>query len=601
MAQLPNIIEKERSFFTTIFFAFKESIKGSKKYSTLRYIFTAIGGSFMFLDFGALAIVVNEFQQYGRDAHVEKIIFAFVLLVLSSILPPIFATFQEYFWKSQQNEMERHLQSLQFEKMRELDIGTIEQPEFQNILETTNMRGWSAMFSSINLISSSLRNIIALIIATVSLIAISPIVLVIILVGVLPTYFLERKNAVMQAKLWKDNAERSREWRAKTVPVYAKSSLIELKNFNLVKVFLKKWISIIGGFHEEGRILNKKTALNEVVGVIFVTIAYGIAFALVMYKVYVGALLVGALVYTFAVISRFQSAVQQLFESFGRLTEYKKNLDTMMDLLEMKPMIISGDKVINIDEFESLEIKNVSFAYPGSDKNVTKNLSLTISKGDNLAIVGLNGAGKTTLIKLITRVYDPTEGEILVNSINLKEYNLESWKRCLGILFQDYSTYSEESISENIMLGDITKHDQGLVEQSAIDSTAHEYIMDLPEKYEQRVGTEFRGGVELSKGQMQKLVLARIFYRNAPIVILDEPTAAIDALSEDAIFKSLKNNHNNQTRVIISHKFSNVRDADKIILIEHGTIIEQGSHDELMKLEKGRYRELFELQAEGYK
>jgi ATP-binding cassette subfamily B protein len=326
-----------------------------------------------------------------------------------------------------------------------------------------------------------------------------------------------------------------------------------------------------------------------------------IAFALVMYKVYVGALLVGALVYTFAVISRFQSAVQQLFESFGRLTEYKKNLDTMMDLLEMKPMIISGDKVIDIDEFESLEIRSVSFAYPGSEKFVTKNLSLTISKGDNLAIVGLNGAGKTTLIKLITRVYDPTDGEILVNGINLKEYNLESWKRCLGILFQDYSTYSEESVSENIMLGDITKHDQGLVEQSAIDSTAHEYIVDLPEKYEQRVGTEFRGGVELSKGQMQKLVLARIFYRNAPIVILDEPTAAIDALSEDAIFKSLKNNHNNQTRVIISHKFSNVRDADKIILIEHGTIIEEGSHDELMKLGEGRYKELFELQAEGYK
>jgi ATP-binding cassette subfamily B protein len=198
-------------------------------------------------------------------------------------------------------------------------------------------------------------------------------------------------------------------------------------------------------------------------------------------------------------------------------------------------------------------------------------------------------------------VYDPTEGEVLVNGINLKEYDLESWKRCLGILFQDYATYSEESVAENIMLGDISKHDQALVEKSAKDSTAHDYIMELTDKYDQRVGTEFRGGVELSKGQKQKLVLARVFYRDAPIVILDEPTAAINALSEDTIFKALRTNHTNQTRIIISHKFSNVREADSIILIEHGKIIEQGNHDALMQLKDGRYKTLFELQAEGYK
>jgi ATP-binding cassette subfamily B protein len=232
--------------------------------------------------------------------------------------------------------------------------------------------------------------------------------------------------------------------------------------------------------------------------------------------------------------------------------------------------------------------------------NILQNVSGRVEPGEMCALMGSSGAGKTTLIKLLTRVYDPTEGEILINGISLKEYDLKAWKKCLGILLQDYSIYSEETITENIMLGDTSKHDQAFVESVSKETTADVFIQELPEKYQQRIGTEFQGGVELSKGQKQKLALARVLYRDAPIIILDEPTAAIDALSEDTIFRNLRNNHKHQTRIIISHKFSNVRDADKIILIEHGKIIEQGSHDELMQVDVGKYKELFNLQAEGY-
>ena len=305
--------------------------------------------------------------------------------------------------------------------------------------------------------------------------------------------------------------------------------------------------------------------------------------------------------FSVSVVTKFQSSIEQVFDSIGKISEYRKSIGTFIDFLEMEPLVKSGTKKISRDDFQKLELKNVSFTYPGSDKNVIHNMNLVIEKPMNLAIVGLNGAGKTTLLKLITRVYDPTEGEILVNGVNLKEYDLDDWKSCMGILLQEYSLYAEETIAENIMLGDVTKHDMDLVIQSAQQTTADVFIQELPEKYEQRVGTEFRGGVELSKGQKQKLALARVLYRNAPIIILDEPTAAIDALSEDTIFKSLRENHTDQTRIIISHKFSNVRDADNIILIEHGAIIEQGSHDQLMNIDNGRYKELFELQAEGYK
>jgi ABC-type multidrug transport system fused ATPase/permease subunit len=283
------------------------------------------------------------------------------------------------------------------------------------------------------------------------------------------------------------------------------------------------------------------------------------------------------------------------------MNEHKKNVDIILDFLETETLVQSGTRSITPDEFEKITINNLSFKYPGSDKLVLNSVSLEIRRGHNIAIVGLNGAGKSTFLKLITRVYDPTEGEIFVNDINLKEYDLESWKKCLGILLQEYELYSEETIAENIMLGDVSKHDQGLVEKSAIESTAYDFIKDLPMAFEQKVGTEFHGGIELSKGQKQKVVLARVLYRNAPIIILDEPTASVDALSEDVIFKAIKENHKHQARIIISHKFFNVRDADQIILIEHGSILEQGSHDKLMKIKNGKYKELFELQAEGYK
>jgi ATP-binding cassette subfamily B protein/ATP-binding cassette subfamily C protein len=602
MAKLPNIIEKERSTWKIISFAFMTSIRGSKMPSIMRYVSDGLMSVFMFLEFGALGLIVNEFVRYGVAGARQSVIFwAFFLIIISTLVPSIISSLRGYFQDIQMNDMQRYLQSLIFNQMKRLDIGTIEQPEFQNILDVTNSRGWSAVFNIISIITGSIRNIVALIIASVSLIVLSPLLLLIIVVSVIPTYILERKNAERSAELWKKTSEMRRMWQSKSGPVYGKNSLVELKNFGLVSVFLKKWLSLIGSFHADSQKLGTKNVRNELLAVILITAGYGIGFFMIINKVYTGALLVGSLVYTFAVISRFQSALQALFENFGRLSEHKKNLDTFIDLLEMEPMIVSGTRVIHPDDFETLEVRDVSFIYPGSEKYVTEHLSLKVSRGDNIAIVGLNGAGKTTLIKLLTRVYDPTEGEVLVNGINLKEYDLESWKRCLGILFQDYATYSEESVAENIMLGDISKHDQALVEKSAKDSTAHDYIMELTDKYDQRVGTEFRGGVELSKGQKQKLVLARVFYRDAPIVILDEPTAAIDALSEDTIFKALRTNHTNQTRIIISHKFSNVREADSIILIEHGKIIEQGNHEALMQLRNGRYKTLFELQAEGYK
>ncbi len=299
-------------------------------------------------------------------------------------------------------------------------------------------------------------------------------------------------------------------------------------------------------------------------------------------------------------VSNFNGKLIDVAYKATELLDHSRGIHYIRKIFEIEPVIVPGNQQVKTNDKLTVEFKHVWFKYPKAKKFSLKDVNLTIKPGDEIAFVGENGAGKTTLIKLLLRFYDPTKGEILINGTPLKKLSLESYYKQFATLFQDFNTYGALDPSTNIGIGfPNQKFNQSMITQAAQKADAHKFIVKLNNKYKQVLSNAFSNGTRISPGQWQKLALARMFYRDVPMLILDEPTSAIDAVSEYKIFKRVFNFIKGKTVIIISHRFSTVRNAQKIYVIDDGKIAEQGSHEELMKL-NGRYAEAFKLQAEGY-
>jgi len=292
-----------------------------------------------------------------------------------------------------------------------------------------------------------------------------------------------------------------------------------------------------------------------------------------------------------------------ILDHYSSINMRNKYIEKYFDFMETKRIIHSPTDATPLPDKPLppvIEFKNVSFKYPNTKRNILKGFNLSIKSGEKIAFVGENGAGKTTLIKLLLRFYDVTEGDILINGINIKNINLDKLYLEVGALFQDFIKY-QFSFKENVFFGNQKQIDNlTLLKESIKQSGADEYVNDLPNKYDQIVGKMFKDGIDLSGGQWQKLALARAFFKNAPILILDEPTSAIDAKAEYEIFQRVQELQKDKTVIIISHRFSTVRNADRILVLNDGKVLEEGNHDFLMR-KKGLYAELFNIQAQGYK
>jgi len=310
---------------------------------------------------------------------------------------------------------------------------------------------------------------------------------------------------------------------------------------------------------------------------------------------------VGDTVFWMRTLGIFQEALSNVILGLNDLFEWSLQLKDTYLLFQTQPAFGDGNvKLPKLSQGPRIIFKDISFTYPNSEKPVIKNFSLDISPGEKIAIVGQNGAGKTTLIKLLSRFYKVNSGNIIVNDVNINDMEINTLYKNMGVLFQDFNTYQHLTVKENIYLGDPNGEiDIEKIKIAAKAADADSFIDNYSNKYDQLLSEKFKGGVRPSTGQWQKLALARFFYRNSPIVIFDEPTASIDPVSEYNIFNKIYEFFKNKTVIIVSHRFSTVRNADRIVVMENGQIIESGSHETLMA-QNGNYANAFKLQAQGY-
>jgi ATP-binding cassette, subfamily B, bacterial len=331
------------------------------------------------------------------------------------------------------------------------------------------------------------------------------------------------------------------------------------------------------------------------------TLSYYGAFVFILLQTVGGLITVGTLTFLAGSFSRMHSTLQGVMSRFSRIAEGALYLQDLFDFFEIKPTIVSRPAALPFPKplRQGFAFENVGFKYPNSARWAIRNLSFTLHSGEKLALVGENGAGKTTLVKLLALLYEPVEGRILIDGIDIREYNIDDLRRNIGIIFQDYMRFQLKA-SENIAIGDIgAVENLAAIEEAAQKSLADKVVEELPEKYRQMLGKRFADGVELSGGQWQKIALARAYMRDAQLLILDEPTAALDARAEHEVFLRFSELIEGRTAVLISHRFSTVRMADRILFLENGSLLELGSHDELLA-QNGKYAELFRLQAKGY-
>lgn len=484
-------------------------------------------------------------------------------------------------------------------KSSELSITQLEDPDFYDKLERARNQTVRRVDLMSNILSQG-EGLISMATLIAGLIYFAPILILILILSIIPSFINEARFSTTRYSLARSWTSERRELDYLRFIGANNQTAREVKLFGLTDFIAGRFKDLSDRYYHVTKSLAiKQNAFGAIFNVLGVLSYYG-AYIFIIAKVVAGVITVGELTFLSGSFNRLRGNLQGFFSRFTRISESALYLKDYFDFIDLeieknKSITIPIPKIIK----EGFVVKDVHFAYPGSDEEVLKGISFELKAGEKMAFVGQNGAGKTTLIKLFLRFYKPTSGEILLDGININQFDMDEYRNRFGVIFQDFFRY-EFTLRENIAVGNIGEVQNDLIIKDAAEkSLANQVVIEMVKGLDQQLGKRFSNGQELSGGQWQKIALARAYMKDADVMILDEPTSALDALAEYEVFKRFIGLTKGKTSIIISHRFSTVRMADRILVLQNGKVLELGTHEALMSKPQ-LYAELFTLQAAGY-
>jgi len=525
----------------------------------------------------------------------DLLVFFIILAGVVAFLSILAASIASFVSEAQSLVVTDHIQDLLHEKSVAVDL------EYYEKLHRAQEQAINRPTAIVRGLQQLFRSAFSLIALFVLLVSLSPLITVFLVLAAVPTAYIRfrysRRFYQWHRKVTIHERKARYHHRLLTTDTYAK----EIRLFNLSSVFRTKYQELRKILRRERLQLILKRSIFDVgtqaisIFVVFASLAF------IAGQTYLGVLSVGTMVMFFGAVQQGRSFLNTFFSSITQLYENNLFLSNLYEFLDLKPTVQNPKTPVAFPDAvkKGISISKMHFTYPGTTTEVLKDVSLTISPGEMIALVGENGSGKTTLAKLLCRLYDPTEGIISFEGVDLRDFDISKYRGSCSVMFQDYARYNFTA-KENIMLGDISSTCETSMMQAADCADAHEFISLLPAGYDTMLGKWFEKGSELSVGEWQKIALARSFMRDAGFIILDEPTSAFDPRAEDKIIQTFQKLAAGKMSVVISHRLSTVTMADRIYFLKKGRIIEQGSHKELMRL-RGEYAQLFETQAKHYR
>ena len=482
-----------------------------------------------------------------------------------------------------------------------LDLEDFEDSEHQDRLERARRQASGRMTLTSQLFGQA-QDVVTILSFGAGLVVYAPWLIVLLVVALVPAFIGEAHFNAQSYALAYSRTPELRELDYVRHTGASVETAKEVKIFGLNAFLIARYRELAAAFFRANRLLAIRRAGWGGVFTALGTVGYYVAYGYMAWRTVAGEFTIGDLTFLAGSFRRLRTLLEGLLIGFSHTAGQALYLDDLFSFFEIEPEIRSpaNPRPVPPKIAQGFTFEDVGFSYPGAERWAVRHLNFTLHAGEVLALVGENGAGKTTLVKLLARLYDPDEGRILLDGHDLRDYDLAGLRARIGVIFQDFVRY-HMTAAENIAVGQIeARHDRPRIEHAARQSLADEVIARLPMGYDQVIGKRFRKGVDLSGGEWQKVAIARAYMRNAELLILDEPTASLDARSEFEVFTRFKELSEGRTAVLISHRFSSVRMADRILVLADGTVEASGSHEELLA-QHGRYAELFELQARGYR